>query len=95
VLASDVYSALGDERFDLIISNPPFHQEREIDYGAAGRLIAEASGHLTKGGKLVLVANAFLPYAVPLERAFGTFDVLADNRRFKVYRACIARYALF
>lgn len=89
VLASDVYSALGDERFDLIISNPPFHQEREIDYGAAGRLIAEAAGHLNKGGKLVLVANAFLPYAAPLERAFGTFDVLADNRRFKVYRAAL------
>lgn len=87
VLASDVYSALGDERFDLIISNPPFHQEREIDYGAAGRLIAEAAGHLSKGGKLVLVANVFLPYAAPLERAFGTFEVLADNRRFKVYRA--------
>lgn len=95
VLASDVYSALGDERFDLIISNPPFHQEREIDYGAAGRLIAEAAEYLNKGGKLVLVANAFLPYAERLERAFGTFEVLADNRRFRVYRACIARYALF
>lgn len=90
VLASDVYSALpADARFDVIVSNPPFHQERDIDYSAAGRLIAEAAGHLNKGGKLVLVANAFLPYAERLESAFSQFDVLADNRRFKVYRAAL------
>ncbi|WP_404413504.1 methyltransferase [Vreelandella aquamarina] len=87
VLASDVYSALGDEQFDLIVSNPPFHQERDIHYGAAGQLIREAPAHLARGGQLILVANAFLPYADHLEATFGSFEVLADNRRFKVYRA--------
>lgn len=91
VLASDVYAGLEENaRFDLIVSNPPFHQERDIDYGPAGRLVAEAGGYLHKGGKLVLVANAFLPYPDRLERAFGSFDVLADNRRFRVYRARVA-----
>ncbi|MCL7940103.1 methyltransferase [Halomonas sp. ATCH28] len=87
VLASDVYSALGERCFDAIVSNPPFHQERAIDYGPAGRLILEAPDHLRPGGQLLLVANAFLPYPDLLERAFGGFEVLADDRRFRVYRA--------
>ncbi|WNK21277.1 methyltransferase [Halomonas piscis] len=88
VLASDVYAGLEEgERFDAIVSNPPFHQERNIDYGPAGRLIGQAAERLNRGGQLVLVANAFLPYAGPLERALGKFETLADNRRFKVYRA--------
>lgn len=87
VLASDVYAALAERCFDAIVSNPPFHQERAVDYGPAGRLILEAPDHLRSGGQLILVANAFLPYPDLLERAFGSFDILADDRRFRVYRA--------
>jgi 16S rRNA (guanine1207-N2)-methyltransferase len=87
VVESDVYSALDGRTFDAIVSNPPFHQERAIDYGPAARLIGEAPGHLRPGGSLILVANAFLPYPERLERAFGGFEILADDRRFRVYRA--------
>ncbi|MFC7367484.1 methyltransferase [Vreelandella zhaodongensis] len=87
VLESDVYSALEDEQFDLIISNPPFHQEREITYGPSQRLISEAPAHLRTGGRLVIVANGFLPYPDHLQRVFQDFETLADNRRFKVYGA--------
>ncbi|MBB3190914.1 methyltransferase [Halomonas cerina] len=87
VLASDVYSALEARRFDTIVSNPPFHQERAIDYGPVGRLILEAPAHLRPGGQLLLVANAFLPYPDLLTRAFGGFEILADDRRFRVYAA--------
>ena len=86
-LAGDVYSALGKRRFAAIVSNPPFHQERSIDYGPAGRLIREAPAHLLPGGELLLVANAFLPYPDLLENAFGGFEILADDRRFRVYHA--------
>lgn len=86
-LESDVYSALAGRTFDAIVSNPPFHQERAIDYGPAARLILEAPAHLKPGGQLFLVANAFLPYPDLLERAFGGFEILADDRRFRVYRA--------
>ena len=88
VVQSDVYDGLADEgRFSAIVSNPPFHQERAIDYGPAARLIAEAPERLERGGSLLLVANAFLPYPDRLEAAFGRFSVLADDRRFRVYRA--------
>lgn len=70
MLESDVYSALEGERFDVIISNPPFHQERDISYGPSTRLIDEAPEHLNAKGQLILVANAFLPYPERLQRAW-------------------------
>ncbi|MDR5885097.1 MULTISPECIES: methyltransferase [Halomonadaceae] len=87
VLQSDVFSALQGEHFDLIVSNPPFHQERDVSYGPSQRLISQAPTHLTSAGQLLLVANAFLPYPDRLQNAFGQFQTLADNRRFRVYRA--------
>ncbi|MCH4810095.1 methyltransferase [Vreelandella neptunia] len=87
VLCSDVFSALEDEQFDWIISNPPFHKERDISYGPSQRLISQAPEHLSTGGRLVIVANGFLPYPDHLQRAFQDFHILADNRRFKVYAA--------
>ena len=90
VLASDVYAGIDERRFHAIVSNPPFHQERSIDYGPAGRLIRQAPGHLLSGGELWLVANAFLPYPNLLEATFGGFEIVADDRRFRVYRARLA-----
>ncbi|WP_024950698.1 MULTISPECIES: methyltransferase [Cobetia] len=91
VRLSDVFSAFEGERFEAIVANPPFHHERDIDYGPAARLIRQASDHLMPGGTLTLVANAFLPYPDLLQAAFGEFEVLADTRQFKVYRARKAR----
>ncbi|PRY66248.1 16S rRNA m(2)G 1207 methyltransferase [Vreelandella songnenensis] len=87
VLQSDVYSALDGETFDLIISNPPFHQERDVSYGPSQRLIQKAPEQLARGGQFIIVANGFLPYPALLESSFGSFEVLADNRRFRVYAA--------
>ena len=87
VLCSDVFSALEGEQFDWIVSNPPFHKERDISYGPSQRLISQAPEHLSSGGRLVIVANGFLPYPDHLQRAFQDFHILADNRRFKVYGA--------
>ncbi|MGM8850122.1 methyltransferase [Salinicola halophyticus] len=86
VIQSDVYRQM-EGSFEAIVSNPPFHQERSIDYGPTQRLIREAPAHLVDGGSLTLVANAFLPYPDWLQETFGSFETLADNRRFRVYRA--------
>jgi len=61
VIASDVFSHI-EGKFDLIISNPPFHDGIDTAYRAVKELIQQAKWHLTAGGELRIVANAFLPY---------------------------------
>ncbi|MGQ0286737.1 16S rRNA (guanine(1207)-N(2))-methyltransferase RsmC [Pasteurellaceae bacterium 22721_9_1] len=86
VLASDVFSELDvQNKFDLIISNPPFHDGIDTAYQAVTNLIEQAKWYLNSGGELRIVANSFLPYPDLLDRYFGSHQVLAQNNKFKVY----------
>lgn len=86
-IASDVYTALADERYDLIVSNPPFHRGKSLDYRVPERLIDEAPAHLAPGGRLVLVANAFLRYERRLADRFDRVETLAETRSYRVLAA--------
>lgn len=92
VFASNVYSDVTG-RFDMIISNPPFHDGMQTSLDAAQTLIRGAAKHLNMGGELRIVANAFLPYPQILDETFGSHEVLLQNGRFKVYRAVLSRAA--
>ncbi|VEB27603.1 16S ribosomal RNA m2G1207 methyltransferase [Actinobacillus lignieresii] len=86
VIASDVFSNI-EERFDLIVSNPPFHDGIDTTYRAVENLIAQAKQRLNRGGELRIVANVFLPYPDLLDKAFGSHQVIAKSNKFKVYSA--------
>ncbi|SFN19242.1 16S rRNA m(2)G 1207 methyltransferase [Izhakiella capsodis] len=86
VFASNVFSEV-TARFDLILSNPPFHEGTQTSLDAAQALIRGSVKHLNSGGELRIVANAFLPYAQILDEVFGQHQVLAQTGRFKVYSA--------
>lgn len=92
VFASNVFSDV-QGRFDMIISNPPFHDGLQTSLEAAQTLIRGAVRHLGTGGELRIVANAFLPYPQVLDETFGFHEVIAQTGRFKVYRTVLTRQA--
>ncbi|MDQ3541780.1 MAG: class I SAM-dependent methyltransferase [Chloroflexota bacterium] len=86
VLASDVYDAVRGERYDLIVSNPPFHRGKAVDLTVADRLIGEAPLHLNAGGSLLIVTNAFLAYGKRMDAVFREVETVAATRRYHVIR---------
>ncbi len=86
-LASDVASAVIDERFDVVVTNPPFHVGKATDLDVPLRFIEDASRVLAPGGRLYLVANRTLPYEQAIHRRFGNIANLHDGPRFKVLSA--------
>ena len=87
VLHSDVNSELHDgERFDVMLTNPPFHIGKQVMLDIPEAFIAAAYKHLVPGGELVLVANKALAYERLLEH-FVYWETLATNQSFKILRA--------
>jgi 16S rRNA G1207 methylase RsmC len=87
VSSSDGYAAVKGERFDVVVTNPPFHRGVGTEYEVTRAFVNEAPAHLRPDGAFWLVANAFLPWEEPLRARFATVDVVAQDRRFVVYRA--------
>ena len=75
------------ERYDWVVTNPPFHRGRKADPGLGQAIIRAAAAALRPGGRLVLVANRQLPYEAELARSFGAVEQLALDGGFKVLSA--------
>lgn len=87
VLASDAGEAVLEERFDVVVTNPPFHHGKATTLDVPRQFIADAHAVLERGGWLQLVANRTLPYEGVLREYFGDHAVLVENPRFKVLAA--------
>ena len=81
-------SIFKDQTFDLIVTNPPFHFEYEINIQIPIQLFKACFRCLKKGGNLQLVANKHLNYKVHLEPLFSSVQSIAENKKFIIYK-CI------
>ena len=72
--------------YDLIVSNPPFHEGKSEDLDVIGELVAEAPGHLQKNGSLLMVVQRRLPVQRPLEAAFPRVEIVAEDATYRVWQ---------
>jgi 16S rRNA (guanine1207-N2)-methyltransferase len=87
-LQAEVQAAHGFERiegrFDLIVSNPPFHQGHRAETRMSMQLLAPVLNFLNPRGQLLMVVNRHIPYRKWLDELFGRHEVLGSNARYHV-----------
>lgn len=86
-LASDGVPPGRAGRYDLVLTNPPFHVGKAVDYDIAQAFIGQARQALKPGGQFVLVANQFIRYDQVLGSAFERVACLAETRSYRVWQA--------
>ncbi len=87
VLASDGVEAVRNQRFDLIVTNPPFHLGGIQTLEIGERFIREAAQILRPQGRFYLVANRFLKYEAALQTHFKEVEEVEGDTRYKIMRA--------
>lgn len=78
---------MGKGVFDLILNNPPFHQQHTIGDTIAWQMFKDSHRTLKQGGELWVVGNRHLNYHAKLKRVFGNCRTLASNQKFVVLAA--------
>lgn len=87
LVLGDSLAAIGTQRFDLIVSNPPLHVGFKDDTSALQRLITDAPARLTANGILQLVVQRRIALDRSLAAAFSMVEIIADDGRYRVWRA--------
>ncbi|MGN6424763.1 MAG: class I SAM-dependent methyltransferase [Asticcacaulis sp.] len=82
----DATQALPD-RYDFILSNPPFHIDRADRHDLGQAFIRSAAAALKPGGQFWMVANRHLPYEETMKAAFKRIEPVANNDHYKVLKA--------
>lgn len=72
---------------DLILNNPPFHQQHSISSHIAKQMFRQSWKTLRKGGELWVVANRHLGYHKDLQALFGNQKVVHSNSKFVILKA--------
>lgn len=82
----DCMSEQPHDSVDIVLCNPPFHQQNTITEHIAKQMFRRASECLVQGGQLYVVANRHLPYQAELKKRFGGFKVVAQNKKFIIFQ---------
>jgi 23S rRNA (guanine1835-N2)-methyltransferase len=82
------------ESADLVLCNPPFHQQNTVGDQIAVSLFKQSKRVLRKGGELWVIGNRHLDYHSYLDRLFGGHAVIAANSKFVIVKAKLVSYAI-
>lgn len=69
---------------DVVLCNPPFHQQQAVTDHIAWQMFKDAHRVLKPGGLFCIVGNRNLGYHIKLKRLFGHCEQIASNKKFVV-----------
>jgi len=71
-------------KVDLIVCNPPFHQQQTTSTDIAMNMFKDAYSHLNTGGQFWVIANRHLAYHIPLKKLFGNCTNIAAHNKYVI-----------
>ena len=81
-IVNDCLTDLNEQDIDLVLCNPPFHQQTATTDHIAWQMFNDAFRALKKGGELRIIGNRQLAYHIKLKRIFGNCKEIATNNKF-------------
>ena len=87
IYPGDGLGAEQPDSLDLVLCNPPFHQQQVVGDFLARRMFQQSHRALKKDGELWIVGNRHLGYHVTLKRFFGEVKQIAANAKFVILKA--------
>jgi 16S rRNA (guanine1207-N2)-methyltransferase len=82
-VADGLQGVAADSR-DLVLINPPFHQQHSVGDAIAWQMFKQARAVLVAGGELRIVGNRHLAYHSKLKKLFGNCETIAADSKFVV-----------
>lgn len=85
--AGDGLAGQAPGSLDVVLCNPPFHQQQVVGDFLARRMFKQAHAALRHGGELWMVGNRHLGYHVTLKRLFREVSQAGATPKFVILRA--------
>jgi 16S rRNA (guanine1207-N2)-methyltransferase len=87
IRADDGLAGQEAESLDMVLCNPPFHQQQVVGDLLAWRMFTQAKAALVRGGELWIVGNRHLGYHGKLKRLFRGVEQVAATPKFVILKA--------
>ena len=87
VRAGDGLAGQAPQSLDVVLCNPPFHQQQVVGDFLAWRMFQQAREALVVGGALYIVGNRHLGYHSKLARLFRGVEQVAATPKFVILKA--------
>lgn len=87
IRAGDGLAEQAEESLDLVLCNPPFHQQQVVGDFLAWRMFVQAKAALVRGGELWIVGNRHLGYHGKLKKLFRGVEQVAATPKFVILKA--------
>ncbi|MFK5914215.1 MAG: methyltransferase [Woeseiaceae bacterium] len=84
---NDCLTGVEDSSIDLILNNPPFHQNTAVGDEVAWQMFQQSKKALKQAGELWVVGNRHLSYHIKLKKIFGNCISVASNKKFVILKA--------
>ncbi|MCI3947180.1 putative methyltransferase [Pseudomonas syringae] len=87
IRAGDGLDSQEPDSLDVVLCNPPFHQQQVVGDFLAWRMFLQARAALVTGGALYIVGNRHLGYHTKLSRLFRGVEQVASTPKFVILKA--------